>query len=229
MDRDIKPDCNVQILYEDNHLIVAVKPAGVLSQSDGSDAPDMLGILKDYVRIKYNKPGEVFIGLVHRLDRPVSGVMVFARTSKAASRLSEQIRSRTFVKQYRAVVEGRLEGYGGLENFLVKDPATNTVTVYDREVPGSKISDLRYRVIRSDSMASLIEINLGTGRGHQIRAQFAHISHPILGDRRYGGTGLWSGDIALQSYKIEFNHPTRPEKMSLELPFADEKPWNIVR
>ena len=119
----------VKVLYEDNHIIVAIKPAGVLSQSDGSNAPDMLTILKAYIKEKYQKPGEVYLGLVHRLDRPVSGVMVFARTSKAASRLSEQIRLRKVDKIYRCVVNGVLEGEGRLENYISKDESSNTVTV----------------------------------------------------------------------------------------------------
>lgn len=228
MDGELIISNGVKILYEDNHLIVAVKPAGVLSQSDGSDAPDMLTILKAYIKDKYSKPGEVYLGLVHRLDRPVSGVMVFARTSKAASRLSEQIRTRRVEKLYRAVVQGRLEGTGSLENYILKDPSANKVTVYDREVPGAKHAVLEYRSVRASDDSSLIEIRLGTGRAHQIRAQFANAGHPLLGDRRYGNTVLRDGDICLQSFKLAFEHPTKGERMSFEIPSPDCEPWVSV-
>ncbi len=228
MDGELIISNGVKILYEDNHLIVAVKPAGVLSQSDGSDAPDMLTILKAYIKDKYSKPGEVYLGLVHRLDRPVSGVMVFARTSKAASRLSEQIRTRRVEKLYRAVVQGRLEGTGRLENYILKDPSANKVTVYDREVPGAKHAVLEYRSVRASDDWSLIEIRLGTGRAHQIRAQFANAGHPLLGDRRYGNTVIRDGDICLQSFRLAFDHPTKGERMSFEIPSPDCEPWVSV-
>jgi len=225
MDGELTISNGVKILYEDNHLIVAIKPAGVLSQSDGSDAPDMLTILKAYIKVKYNKPGEVYLGLVHRLDRPVSGVMVFARTSKAASRLSEQIRARKVDKIYRAIVHGRLEGTGSLENYILKDSSTNRVTVYDREVPGAKSATLEYRSVYASDDMSLIEIRLGTGRSHQIRAQFANAGHPLLGDRRYGNTELWDGDICLQAFRLAFDHPTKGERMSFEIPSPECEPW----
>ncbi|MBQ4190867.1 MAG: RluA family pseudouridine synthase [Clostridiales bacterium] len=228
MDGELIISNGVKILYEDNHLIVAVKPAGVLSQSDGSDAPDMLTILKAYIKDKYSKPGEVYLGLVHRLDRPVSGVMVFARTSKAASRLSEQIRTRRVEKLYRAVVQGRLEGTGSLENYILKDTSANKVTVFDREVPGAKHAVLEYRSVRASDDWSLIEIRLGTGRAHQIRAQFANAGHPLLGDRRYGNTVLWDGDICLQSFKLAFDHPTKGERMTFEIPSPECEPWVSV-
>ena len=215
----------VKIIYEDNHIIVAIKPAGVLSQSDGSNAPDMLTILKAYIKEKYQKPGEVFLGLVHRLDRPVSGVMVFARTSKAASRLSEQIRSRKVDKIYRCVVNGVLEGEGRLENFISKDEASNSVTVSDVEKPGFKASYLDYRALASKDGMTLVEVKLGTGRSHQIRAQMAHFGHPIAGDRRYGKEGNVNYDIALQSYRFEFDHPTKKERMIFEIPVPSCAPW----
>ena len=175
----------VEVLYEDNHIIVAIKPAGVLSQSDGSNSPDMLTILKAYIKEKYEKPGEVYLGLVHRLDRPVSGVMVFARTSKAASRLSEQIRTRRVEKLYRCVADGILEGSGRLENYISKDQDSNTVTVSDIEKPGFKLSYLDYKAIASKDGLTLVEVKLGTGRSHQIRAQMAHSGHALIGDQKY--------------------------------------------
>ncbi len=217
----------VKVLYEDNHLIVAIKPAGVLSQSDGSNAPDMLTILKAYIKDKYQKPGEVYLGLVHRLDRPVSGVMVFARTSKAASRLSEQIRTRRVEKIYRCVVNGVLEGEGRLENFISKDEASNTVTVSDTEKPGFKASYLDYRALASKDGMTLAEVKLGTGRSHQIRAQMAHAGHPLIGDQKYGKKDNRTKDIALEAYKLSFEHPVKREFITFEAPVPDTFPWSL--
>ena len=217
----------IKILYEDNHLIVCIKPAGVLSQSDGSDAPDMLTILKRYIKEKYEKPGEVYLGLVHRLDRPVSGVMVFARTSKAASRLSEQIRSRKVEKLYRCVVNGVLEGSGRLENYISKDEGRNIVTVSDTEKPGYKASYLDYRAVSSKDGVTLVEVNLGTGRSHQIRAQMAHCGHPLLGDQKYGQKDNRCKDIALESFKLSFEHPVKREFITFEAPMPEGFPWKL--
>ena len=219
--------CGVKILYEDNHIIVAVKPSGVLSQSDGSNAPDMLTILKAYIKEKYQKPGEVYLGLVHRLDRPVSGVMVFARTSKAASRLSEQIRTRRVEKIYCCVVNGVLEGEGRLENFISKDEASNTVTVSDVEKPGFKASYLDYRALASKDGMTLVEVKLGTGRSHQIRAQMAHAGHPLIGDQKYGKKDNRTKDIALEAYKLSFEHPVKREFITFEAPVPDTFPWSL--
>lgn len=217
----------VKVLYEDNHLIVAIKPAGVLSQSDGSNAPDMLTILKAYIKDKYQKPGEVYLGLVHRLDRPVSGVMVFARTSKAASRLSEQIRTRRVEKIYRCVVNGVLEGEGRLENFISKDEASNTVTVSDVEKPGFKASYLDYRALASKDGMTMAEVKLGTGRSHQIRAQMAHAGHPLIGDLKYGKKDNRTKDIALEAYKLSFEHPVKREFITFESAVPDTFPWSL--
>ena len=217
----------VKVLYEDNHLIVAIKPAGVLSQSDGSNAPDMLTILKAYIKDKYQKPGEVYLGLVHRLDRPVSGVMVFARTSKAASRLSEQIRTRKVEKIYRCVVNGVLEGEGRLENFISKDEASNTVTVSDVEKPGFKASYLDYRALASKDGMTMAEVKLGTGRSHQIRAQMAHAGHPLIGDQKYGKKDNRTKDIALEAYILSFEHPVKREFITFEAPVPDTFPWSL--
>ena len=217
----------VNILYEDNHLIVCIKPAGVLSQSDGSGSPDMLTILKRYIKEKYEKPGEVYLGLVHRLDRPVSGVMVFARTSKAASRLSEQIRTRKVEKLYRCVVSGVLEGSGRLENYISKDEDRNIVTVIDSEKPGFKASYLDYRAIASKDGMTLAEVKLGTGRSHQIRAQMAHNGHPLVGDQKYGQKDDRCKDIALESFKLSFEHPVKREFIAFEAPMPQGFPWKL--
>ncbi|MBR5943754.1 MAG: RluA family pseudouridine synthase [Lachnospiraceae bacterium] len=228
MDSQVTEIANgVKILYEDNHIIVAIKPAGVLSQSDGSNAPDMLTIIKAYIKEKYQKPGEVYLGLVHRLDRPVSGVMVFARTSKAASRLSEQIRQRKVDKIYRCVVTGVLEGEGRLENFISKDEAKNIVTVSDTEKPGFKASYLDYKAIGTKDGLTLAEVKLGTGRSHQIRAQMAHSGHPLIGDQKYGKKDERTKDIALEAYKLSFEHPVKREFITFEAPIPSEFPWNL--
>ena len=220
-------DCGVEVLYEDNHIIVAVKPAGVLSQSDGSNSPDMLTILKAYIKEKYDKPGEVYLGLVHRLDRPVSGVMVFARTSKAASRLSEQIRSRRVEKIYRCVADGILEGSGRLENYICKDQDSNMVTVSDTEKQGYKLSYLDYKSIAVKDGLTLVEVKLGTGRSHQIRAQMAHSGHALIGDQKYGKKDNRCKDIALQAYKLSFEHPVKREFITFEAPVPESYPWSL--
>lgn len=201
-----------RIIFEDNHLLVAYKPAGFLSQSDGTDAPDMLTYLKAYIKEKYNKPGNVYLGLVHRLDRNVSGVMVFARTSKCGSRLSEQIRKGTFTKRYHARVQGKLTGEGTLVNYLVKDERLNKVTVYDKEVPGSKRCELKYSAGEFDGEFTDVDVKLLTGRSHQIRAQFSHAGHPLEGDVKYGGKKRGDG-IGLVSCYLSFTHPTTGEKL----------------
>ena len=217
----------VKVLYEDNHIIVAIKPAGVLSQGDGSKSPDMLTILKAYIKEKYQKPGEVYLGLVHRLDRPVSGVMVFARTSKAASRLSEQIRTRKVEKLYRCVVSGILEGEGRLENYISKDDDRNIVTVSDTEKPGFKASYLDYKALASKDGMTLVEVKLGTGRSHQIRAQMAHSGYPLIGDQKYGDKDKRCKDIALEAYKLSFEHPVKREFITFEAPVPSGYPWSL--
>lgn len=227
MDSAITVFEGIKILYEDNHLIVCIKPAGVLSQSDGSGAPDMLTILKRYIKEKFEKPGEVYLGLVHRLDRPVSGVMVFARTSKAASRLSEQIRSRKVEKLYRCVVNGVLEGAGRLENYISKDDDKNIVTVSDTEKPGFKATYLDYRAVSSQEGLTLVEVKLGTGRSHQIRAQMAHKGYPLVGDQKYGQKDNRCKDIALESFKLSFEHPVKRENITFEAPMPEGFPWRL--
>jgi len=230
-----------EILYEDNHILVAVKPAGVLSQKDITGDKDMLEWLKEYLKEKYKKPGNVFLGLLHRLDRPVSGVMVFAKTSKAASRISEQIRNGDMGKKYRAIVTGcPKDGIQELQSWIVKDGDKNQVTVIpDNEnisiPPNAKKARLQYEKIltRNDESSpacplSLLEINLITGRSHQIRAQMTDQGFPLLGDRKYKkeNTG-YRGDICLESFYLSFSHPVTKEKMEFSLPLRDEFPWNL--
>ena len=208
----------LEVLYEDNHLIVVVKPANVPSQQDSSNDLDLLTIVKKYIKEKYHKPGNVYIGLIHRLDRPVSGIMVFARTSKAASRLSDQIRKNEFSKKYLAVVSGIVEkDQDTLEDYLKKEDNGNTIVTNSND---GKESVLTYKVLERnyDKNETLVEIELKTGRHHQIRVQFASRNHPLCGDQRYGK--MDKTQIALCAYHIEFIHPITKEKMI----FTIEKP-----
>lgn len=215
-----------EILHEDNHLIVVIKPVGFLSQADGKDALDLVNWLKAYVKEKYSKPGEVFIGLLHRLDQPVGGVMVFARTSKAAARLSQQIRDRQMEKEYRAVVHGRPQPVEGvIQVRLVKDPSTNRVRVD----PEGLASDLAYETIGYDqaSDCSLLRIRLGSGRGHQIRVSLAHAGWPIVFDQKYGlASDRGKGDVALFASDLRFTHPTRPERLAFHADLPDQPPFD---
>ncbi|MHA7963430.1 RluA family pseudouridine synthase [Paenibacillus sp. CAU 1782] len=206
----------VSILYEDNHLLVVVKPPGIPSQEDETGDPDMLTILKDDLKVRYNKPGNVYLGLVHRLDRPVGGAMVFAKTSKSASRLSEAVRSRTFGKTYMCVAHGvPARSSAKLRHYISKDGSRNIVTVLDHPAPDAKEAVLSYAVIASNGASSLLAISLETGRPHQIRAQLAHIGHPLAGDQKYGNRkpGALSS-IALWSTSVSFPHPVTKEHLS---------------
>ena len=198
----------LDILYEDNHIIVVYKPQGVLSQKDITNDLDMLTLVKDYIKVKYHKPGDVYLGLVHRLDRMTSGIMVFARTSKAASRLSEQIKNHMFEKKYLAVVENKLVVKSQrLENKLTKNENLNKSFVSN----DGKISILDYNTIACIDGYSLVDIKLLTGRHHQIRVQFSNIGNPLYADDKYGAK--MKGDLALQAYSLTFFHPTTKEKL----------------
>ena len=201
----------INILYEDNHLLVVEKKVGVLSQSDGSDTLDILTLLKEYIKDKYNKPGNVYLGLVHRLDKEVGGVMVFAKTSKAARRLSEQIRNREFKKTYLAICKGKIDSNGEFCDYLKRDEYRSFVT----NSKEGKEAKLNYEVISSKNSETLVKINLQTGRHHQIRVQFSYHKHPLLGDSKYGVKGKYP--LALFAYKLEFTHPTTKEKLSFKL------------
>ena len=202
---------NLDILYEDNHIIVVIKPVDILSQSDITKDIDMLTLVKQYVKKKYHKPGNVYIGLVHRLDRPVSGVMVFARTSKAASRLSEDIKKHNFKKTYLAVVHGRVEKKCTLTDYLCKEENGNTIISNSKN---GKYAELSFECLNYDHVldVSLVKIILKTGRHHQIRVQFASRNHPLLGDKRYGIDDRFD-NIGLFAYKLEFTHPVTKEKL----------------
>lgn len=229
----------LHIVYEDNHVIVVVKPAGIPSQADKSKDIDMLTIIKTYIKEKYNKPGDVYLGLVHRLDRMVGGLMVFAKTSKAASRLSEYIRNREFKKKYLAIVNGKLEGSLELHNYLFKDERTNMSYVTSQSTKNSKEAILEYKSLKSfvynSKEYSLVEVNLKTGRHHQIRVQFANIGHSLYGDVKYGEKINKVGqNIGLWAYYLSFYHPTKDEYLEFELKpdelttvLKDNKLYNI--
>jgi 23S rRNA pseudouridine1911/1915/1917 synthase len=217
----------MKVIYEDNHLLVVLKPVNIPTQEDETGDIDMLTLLKGYIKEKYNKQGEVYLGLVHRLDRPTGGVMVFARTSKAASRLSEQIRNREFKKSYLAVIHGIPDiTEGKLEHYLLKDTATNTVSVVNKSTQGAKEAILQYKVLSSLTGYSLVRINLHTGRSHQIRVQFADIGHPLFGDQKYGASLSKPGQqIALWSTSITCMHPTKNEEMTFKCNLPETEPW----
>ena len=231
---------DLKILYEDNHIIVVVKPAGIPVQQDKTSDLDMLTIIKAYLKEKYNKPGNVYLGLVHRLDRMVGGVMVFAKTSKAASRISEYIRQKNVKKRYLAIVNGKIDVTGDvveLKDYLVKNERLNMSRVVDKSVKGSKESILEYKVIKNfkynNKEYSLVDIDLHTGRHHQIRVQFANISHPLYGDIKYGNKINKVGqNLALFSYYLSFFHPTKDEYLEFKfLPSQLEKKdkiWDVI-
>ena len=212
----------INIIYEDNHLLVVEKPINMLVQADSTNDEDILTMLKFYLKDKYKKPGNVYLGLVHRLDRPVGGIMVFAKTSKAASRLSEQIRNKTFKKTYLAVIDGKVENSGVFIDKLVKNHTENMVKVSD----DGKYAELSYRLLKYKDKLSLVEIDLKTGRSHQIRVQFASRGFPLYGDQKYNSKGA-KNQIALFASKIEFIHPTTREKMIFELEKPLRYPFNI--
>jgi len=205
----------MNVLYEDNHLIAVLKPAGVLVQGDAHEKECLLEDVRRYLKETYQKPGNVFVGLIHRLDRPVSGIVLFAKTSKGASRLSEQFREHTIRKVYHALVEGHMKkSEGELVMKLEKDEATRVTRVSAQ----GKEARLSYRVIKEFGKNSLVEIDLGTGRFHQIRAQFSAVGHPIVGDAKYGASSrLPHGAIALAATKLEFNKATGNECVKLEI------------
>lgn len=211
----------LKILFEDNHLIAVYKPPGILVQGDASGAASLLDLTREYIRKRHHKPGNVFLGLLHRLDRPVSGVVLFARTSKAASRLSEQIRSRRVEKIYWALVHGMpLPPSGTLHSFIRK--GEKKVTLLKEKEAAAQRAVLSYTTIRSAEGKSLLEIVLHTGRKHQIRAQMGGLGNPIEGDLKYGApSGLKDGSIRLMAKSLSFKHPTRDERITVEAPPPD--------
>ena len=206
----------LKVIYEDNHIIVVEKKPNIPSQKDKTEDIDMLTIIKQYIKEKYNKPGEVYLALIHRLDRPVGGVMVFAKTSKAAARLSEEVRSRNLKKEYLVIVDGKMEKEEGvLEDYLLKNEKTNTSKVVKEGTKNSKYAKLDYKVLKYNEEIdlSVLKINLHTGRHHQIRVQLANSGHSICGDQKYGTRGRGK-QISLWAYKLSFTHPTTKEQLT---------------
>ena len=214
----------INIIYEDNHLLVVEKPINVPVQADKSGDDDLLNILKKYIKDKYNKPGDVYLGLVHRLDRPVGGVMVFAKTSKAASRLSKQIQKGEMKKIYMAVTQGKVSESGTFIDKLKKDEKNNITRVSE----DGKEAELSYNLIGFVNNLSLVRINLKTGRSHQIRVQFASRKMPLYGDQKYNPNAV-RDQIALFASKIEFKHPVTKEVMSFELPLPERYPFTLFK
>lgn len=215
-----------EIIYEDNHLLVVVKPQGIPVQKAESSNDDFQSLLKDFLKRKYDKPGNVFLGIVHRLDQPVGGVMVFAKTSKAASRLSEEIRLNLWKKCYLAVVDGiPKEKKAVLEDYLVKNEATNEVSVSRKGDPKAKFARLYCETLESKNGRSLLKITLETGRAHQIRVQLSSRGFPIVNDHKYNRNSKNIADIALWAYSVEIIHPVTKEK----LVFTKEMPENMKK
>lgn len=216
-----------RIIFEDNHLLVVEKPVNIPVQGDNTNDLDMLNILKQDLKERYNKPGEVYLGLVHRLDRPVGGIMVFAKTSKAAARLSDQIRTRTFKKTYLAIVRGiPQEQKCTLRDYLVKDSSSNMVSVVKEGTKESKEAILDYEVLKSSEELSLLRVQLHTGRPHQIRVQLSHAGYTLYGDQRYGVDVNKPGQqIALWAHSVTFTHPTKKEQMTFTCEVPKTEPW----
>lgn len=220
-------DNELIILHEDNHIIVVLKPQNIACCPDESGDDNLLDAVKRYIKTKYEKPGNVFVGLVHRLDRPTGGVMVFAKTSKAAARLTEQMKNGGFEKRYLAVLCGSpSKKKATLENYLRKNSVNNMVYVCTQTEEGAKFASLDYEILEEKDGLSLAEINLNTGRTHQIRVQTAAINSPVYGDMRYGGDKAVRGKLALWAYSLRFTHPVTGEKLRFVAePPVDGAPW----
>lgn len=216
----------LEVIYEDNHIIVVKKPFNVPTQGDSSNDESLLDMVKNYIKEKDNKPGNVYVGLVHRLDRPTGGIMVFAKTSKAASRLCDDIKNHNFEKKYLAVLSGvPRDKSGRLENYLKKDEKTNTVRLAPALEEGAKKATLNYKVLEYNEKYSLVEIELETGRSHQIRVQMSANKTPVFADFKYG-KGVKDVNLALFAYKLKFTHPTTKKLMTfLAMPPVDTAPW----
>lgn len=219
----------MEILHEDNQIIVVKKPQNVPSQADATGDKDMLSMVKEYVKEKYNKPGNVFIGLVHRLDRPTGGIMVFARNSKSAARLAEQVQNGTLEKRYMCVVCGiPKENSGHLVHYLRKNEKDNIVEIVPQLTEGAKRAELDYRVLETRGNYSLVEVKLYTGRSHQIRVQMKSIGCPIFGDQKYGGPNMKKANLNLFATELRFEHPVSHDKLVFRAyPPEDEAAWKL--
>ena len=219
---------NLQVLFEDNHILIVNKRAGDITQGDKTGDKPLNDVVKEYIKDKYNKPGNVFIGTVHRLDRPTSGVVIFARTSKALERLNNMLREKSIQKTYWALVKNKpKKTKDTLTNFLKKDSKKNKSFVYKKEIDGSKKAILHYSVLKNLDTYTLLEIDLETGRHHQIRTQLANIGCPIKGDLKYGfARSNKDGSISLHARKIEFVHPVSKEYIKITAPTPIDVVWS---
>lgn len=222
---------NLQVLHEDNHIIVVNKRVGDIVQGDKTGDQPLSDVVKAYIKEKYKKPGEVYLGVVHRLDRPTTGIVVFAKTSKALTRLNEMFKNRETQKTYWAVIKNTPESEEAtLAHYLVRNSKNNTSKAHVKEVPESKLARLDYKVICKLTNYSVLEINLHTGRHHQIRAQLAAIGCPIKGDLKYGfNRSNPDGGIHLHARKLAFTHPVSKDTLSIVAPLPNESTWNIVK
>ena len=221
---------NLNVIYEDNHIIVVEKLVNIPSQGDKTKDLDMLTLVKKYIKEKYNKPGEVYLGLVHRLDRPVGGVMVFAKTSKAAARLSEQVRIKQFKKKYLVIVDGKMDKQSDtLEDYLLKNERLNMSKVVKEGTKNAKSAKLDYEVLKYNEEIdlSVLKINLHTGRHHQIRVQLANRGHSIYGDQKYGTRGRGK-QICLWAYELSILHPITKESMTFKVLPEKTGSWKIL-
>lgn len=217
----------INVIYEDNHLLVVEKPVNMPVCEDESRDLDLLSVLKNYIKNKYNKPGNVYLGLVHRLDRPVGGVMVFAKTSKAASRLSSQVSNRELDKTYVAVVNGKVPDKGEMFDYLVKDSKKNISYVTDKS--HGKEAKLKFKRLVFKDNCSLVEVYLETGRSHQIRVQFSSRGFPLVGDAKYSKNHDGKTSVALFAKKLSFRHPISKEMLSFEVDMPNRYPFNLFK
>lgn len=225
----LKEENMLDVIYEDNHIIVVIKPQNVPSQSDQSNDPDMIFFVKKYLKEKYDKQGNVYVGLVHRLDRPTGGIMIFAKTSKASSRLCDAIRCKNIKREYLSVCMGApKQDSARLTHFLKKNMKNNMVSVVTQSEINAKVAELDYEVVNTKDKLSLIKINLITGRSHQIRVQLKQIGCPIWGDAKYNIDNYKKGQkISLWCYNIVFTHPTTKKEMNFKVfPDIEDYPWN---
>ena len=220
----------MRVVYEDNHIIIVFKEAGEIVQGDKTGDEPLSEKVKQYIKEKYHKPGNVFLGVVHRLDRPVAGLVVFARTSKALTRMNEMFRKGEVHKTYWAITQNSPSAPESLlENWLVRNEKQNKSYAYDREVAGSKLAKLTYKVIGKSDRYTLIEVHLLTGRHHQIRCQLAHMGCPIRGDLKYGAKrSNPDGSISLLARHIEFVHPVSKQNLSIDSPLPEDILWHAM-
>lgn len=216
-----------EILYEDNHLLIINKKAGQLAQGDETGDVPLIDSLKEFIKVRDQKPGNVYLGLIHRLDRPTSGILVFAKTSKALTRMNELFKTRDVKKVYWAIVEGNPTiKQARLEHFLKKNPKNNKTTVFNKPTDQAKQAILQYKLLGNLDHYSLVEVELFTGRSHQIRAQLSHIGHPIKGDLKYGSKrSNPDGSISLHARKLTFTHPVKKEEITIIAPPPQQAIW----